>query len=99
MDHVIEEYFLRYLVKESDYIHCTKGMPFFSKSILRKSNVIKVYILASLMFDENDHLEWEKKLMDDDERYKSSSTYGKQNLQAFLVELHMEVYIRFIRQV
>jgi hypothetical protein len=86
MDHIIEEYFMGYLVKESDYILCTKETPFFSKSILRKLNGIKVYILASPMFDENDHLEWEGKLMSDDERYKSSSTYGEQNLQAFPVE-------------
>jgi hypothetical protein len=96
---LIVEYFVAYSVIESDYIPCTGETAFFSKSLLQKLNGVKIYILVSPILNERDQLEWESKLMSDDDRYKSSSTYGEQNLQAFLVELRMEVYLRFIRQV
>jgi hypothetical protein len=96
---LIKEFFVAYSVTESDYIPCTRETAFFSKSLLRKSNGVKIYILASPILDDRDQLEWKSKLMSDDKRYKSSSTYGEQNMQAFFVELRMEVFLRFIRQV
>jgi hypothetical protein len=97
VDKVLAQYFSNFLHIESNYILGKGETIFFSKTNLVDTNGVKVYVLeaASLI----GRLHWPRVPKSDDKRFQSVSTNGETSLHSLDVELRMEVYLRYVRQV